>query len=66
MAPHGSSGHFLACAKKVDAMLKCQHHLRNWRKQGGLPLKIAEKVSPLLSNVASPGRNFERGAGKSG
>ena len=54
MAPHGSSGHFLACAKKVDAMLKCQHHLRNWRKQGGLPKKLQKRAESLRYEVMLP------------
>ena len=54
MAPHGSSGPFLACAKKVDAMLKCQHHLRNWRKQGGLPKKLEKRAESLCYEVMLP------------
>ena len=51
MAPHGFSGHFLACAKKVDTMLKCQHHLKNWRKQGGLPKKLQKRAESLRYEV---------------
>ena len=54
MAPHGSSGHFLACAKKVDAMLKCQHRLRNWRKQGGLSNKLQKRAESLRYKVMLP------------
>ena len=51
MARHGSSGQFLACAKKADAMLKCQHHLRNSRKQGGLPKKLQKRAESLRYKV---------------
>ena len=54
MVPLGSSDHFLACAKKVDAMLTCQHHLRNWRKQGGLSKKLQKRAESLHYEVMLP------------
>ena len=49
---------FWQCAKKVDAGLKCQHHLGNWRKHGGLPKQLQKRAysySPFnLNTVPSP------------
>ena len=41
--------------KKVDAMLKCQHHLRNWRKQGGLPKKLQKRALRYEVVLPRPG-----------
>ena len=35
-------------------MLKCQHHLRNWRKQGGLPNKLQKRAESLRYEVMLP------------
>ena len=45
---------FWQCAKKVDAGLKCQHHLGNWRKHGGLPTKLQKRAEALRYEVMLP------------
>ena len=35
-------------------MLKCQHHLRNWRKQGGLPKKLQKRAESRRYEVMLP------------
>ena len=35
-------------------MFKCQHHLRNWRKQGGLPKKLQKRAESRRYEVMLP------------
>ena len=57
MSRQVTSGPFLACAKKMDAILKCHHHLANWYDQGGLPRKLLSTAESLRSVVMLPRPN---------